>query len=292
MPVVVHELALLSEPLAKDAPSVRSFRYRPHVRWVGWVVGSGLGLLGLVGLGTSALGPEPLLAGLSALLVVEGLVIGWVVRRLVRSRFEVGEDWVVVRSGKRTVTVRFDELERIDFPSVRYFGGWMKVKGPEGTLRATVTLEDISLFAQQVLAGARAAGRGDRWSRRGEERFLRTAVVADHGWARFHENLGLHLSPYGLAPLVVLAGAGFGLPLGTAGWFGVCALVLMTAGYLLVELVLTTSLRRQLVSISAAARPPRDLAREAVLHRGLRWGFGAVTGLSAAGSLAAAAYLP
>lgn len=237
---------------------LRHFRYRRHIRWMRWFFLPLLPLGALVGANVSL--------ALGGVLVLEFVGLFALMSRLGSAVLEVDGEGVRLVRGRKVKSILFEDITKVEFSHFRYMGGWMRIRAEGRSIRALVTVEDVSLFAQLVLEGCERAtppGAAPRFRRAAAEAFLRTAVTADHSWARLEDHLGsyLGLPALGLAGLGVLTWA-LGIPLlvgmGAAMTFIAASATSMAA----FELVALGRSRRLLLQSGAPTRIPRDLVKE------------------------------
>jgi len=87
---------------------------------------------------------------------------------------------------KGVTKIPFESIEKLEFPSVKYTGGWLKVVSKDETIRLTVVIEDIGDLLGELRGALDRAGLSDRYDRKRMFSFFKTAVFADLGWARLY----------------------------------------------------------------------------------------------------------
>lgn len=60
------------------------------------------------------------------------------------------EDAIIYNNSKKKIVIPYDEIIEIKYPSIRYMGGWMKIKHTNGKIRLTVVLENIGDFMYRL----------------------------------------------------------------------------------------------------------------------------------------------
>jgi len=165
-------------------PTTPTYRYRDHVRKLPKLYAMFAVLFGALGLVGALYFSSTFLLFIAAFLAVEFAVIGWFMRRLATTEITLHADQIVMTHHKKRVEIRYDEIEKIDVGHIPWLGGWVRVCGPNGKIRATVVLEGISQF----LAGLKH--RVDRsnppavYNRRKFFGFFKTATYCEQSWQR------------------------------------------------------------------------------------------------------------
>ncbi|MBA2664409.1 MAG: hypothetical protein H0U74_19130 [Bradymonadaceae bacterium] len=252
----------------------RVFRYQPHIRWMQYAT---IALLGLGATGSllwtaavfvfdgvllpgSAL--NSLFLGLSTLMVF------WLHRTLATTSIHLTERAVRYRTHKHDVTLRFDQIERIQFPSIRFTGGWLKIVSGKETIRLTVVLKDIHELVVLLKDGLDAHSKGDTYDAEKLFSFYKTCAFSSQSWERLYENAG---------PLVVtnaaLAGLWFTGPSLMPEFYGsggralytltlsLAALGVLPVGYVIADLLCARRLNRTMDRASFKV-PNRNRAKE------------------------------
>ncbi|HIJ66500.1 MAG TPA: hypothetical protein HPP77_11185 [Candidatus Hydrogenedentes bacterium] len=253
----------------------REYRYRAHIRWAQYAapILSSICLLVVWSLAArlyfeavragQSLFAEPgvfvlaAIAGLSVVLLLEALLLWYLFYRMAGVRVFIEKDWVVYRSHTSEKHISFHDIIELKFPSVRYVGGWVKIVSHSDAIRLTVVLEDIGDFLQELKTALDNRNLSHRYDRAKFFRFLKTAIYADHSWARLYSifwklilitvlsvAVGLFFAMVagtGILGLILWLSASFYWPL--AVWIGAEIVLMRTVGAESVEETFTFPIR-------------------------------------------------
>lgn len=107
--------------------------------------------------------------------------------RLAGVNVSIDEDTVVYTTRTATSRICLDDITALEFPSVKYTGGWLKIITPEKVIRLTVVLEDIGDFLLELKSAMDASGQSNRYDRAQLFGFLKTARYSDRSWVRMYK---------------------------------------------------------------------------------------------------------
>lgn len=85
--------------------------------------------------------------------------------------------------------IPYESIQAIQFPSIKYIGGWVKIKSSGNTIRLTVVLEKIGEFINELKDKLDSKGMKDIYNEEKLYNFCKTAVYSDQSWERVYENL-------------------------------------------------------------------------------------------------------
>ena len=169
------------------------YRYRAHVRWAQYFFPALLGIvLGLLGVTAWRLHLKtPLTAGMGLFLAVAVTVLivefslGWLVfYRLAGVSIELEDEALIYRTRRGILRLPFDQMLPLQFATLRYVGGWLKVRTEDRTVRITVVVDGISELVHELQAALDTHGRSDCYDSTRLFRFLKTAAFSDDSWDR------------------------------------------------------------------------------------------------------------
>lgn len=122
------------------------------------------------------------------------------IKRFKSIRVTLTDDGIEYMNAKKKIMIPYEDIKKLEFPSIKYTGGWVKIIYKGGNIRLTVVLENIGDFICQLK---------ERIDERTDERtdisiyndkklfsFLKTAVFADESWARLYKNIKVMLAAY------------------------------------------------------------------------------------------------
>lgn len=264
----------------------RVYVYRKHLHWMSWLVPAAMASMALMtfGLGLAAGGPVELLAVNSGIFAATAVVIRLFLVRFVAVRVRLDEDALVYNDHAGERRLRYEEIESLDFPSVRYAGGWVKIRPRAGdAIRLTVVVAGISELVERLKGRVDSSGAVGVYDEDAMFGFLKTAGYSDASWERLYQ-YGARALVLVLAatPLGVVLGGALGLAAGASGGAAVLAgvaggvgtLLYVMSVYMLSELTLASRLARG-SDRDAFTLPRRDVAADDALVRTfLRWGVG------------------
>ena len=122
--------------------------------------------------------------------VVMGLeaVFIWIfLGRFVKVKVTLTDDYIIYRNAKGETRIPIDQIQRLEFPSIKYTGGWMKIIYPGGNVRLTVVLERIGDFLKELKTIIDSKGKEDTYDRKAVFSFYKTAEFSDQSWDRIYE---------------------------------------------------------------------------------------------------------
>ena len=172
---------------------MKTYRYRKHIRWMKFVIPAFLVMLAacfILPLFVSRRVDaefDSVLIGLNVFILIEAWVIWRIFDRLSRVEVSLNEEGIAYHGKKGLVEIPFEEITEIKHPSVRYLGGWLKVRAGAKDIRLTVVLEGIGDFVGELKSSLDRLGFSDRYQRAKLFRFYKTAEYADQSWARVYE---------------------------------------------------------------------------------------------------------
>jgi hypothetical protein len=192
-------------------------------RVVGW---AGLAIVGgffLTMVASSDWGMAPIVGFIAA----EYLFVGWLVRRAATAEITLGSEGIHFHNHARTVHIPYRDIRAIEAETFPYLGGWLIVRGPDETVRVTVTLEGIAEFVQRLKRHVDLQNSQAVYDRRELFRFFTTSIYCGQSWARM-TGLGSGATLVWLAvvfaPILALEfmGAAAAIPIvaGVLAWLG------------------------------------------------------------------------
>ncbi len=112
---------------------------------------------------------------------------------LVLSRFQaisvtLTEESIIYTNAKSRKVIPYGDIEGLRFPSIRYTGGWVKIKYQGGTIRLTVALEEVGDFITKLKEKLDELGRSQVYHEEKLFSFYKTAVFSDESWDRVYRN--------------------------------------------------------------------------------------------------------
>ena len=124
----------------------KEYRYRRHLFWCqNYIIPIVFGMtilfmwvaVGVLSLASSAPSIDFVLDGISftGVFLLQGLVLWYISYRLTGVRVSISEGAIKYKNRTGEIRIRPSEITKIQFPSIRYAGGWIKIISAENTIR-------------------------------------------------------------------------------------------------------------------------------------------------------------
>ena len=173
------------------------YRYRKHIRWGQYVfpvIYTAIALVIIVFSVLLTLNIDPVFK-LIALFVGGGFAlfalgmggVAWYLHyKLAAVEVSIQDGAVVYKSRTGVTLLPLEEISCLEFPSVKYVGGWLRIVTPSNSIRLTVVIESIDQFLLELKDGLDANGLSDLYDRGRFFLFLKTAAFCDQSWERVY----------------------------------------------------------------------------------------------------------
>ena len=173
------------------------YRYRKHIRWGQYVfpvIYTAIALAIIVFSVLLTLNIDPVfklialfLGGGFALFALGMGGVAWYLHyKLAAVEVSIQDGAVVYKSRTGVTLLPLEEISCLEFPSVKYVGGWLRIVTPSNSIRLTVVIEGIDQFLLELKDGLDANGLSDLYDRGRFFQFLKTAAFSDQGWTRLY----------------------------------------------------------------------------------------------------------
>ncbi|GAA0078104.1 hypothetical protein UT300005_24820 [Clostridium sp. CTA-5] len=116
---------------------------------------------------------------------------------------------IIYKNIKGTTFIQYEEIQSIQFPSIRYIGGWAKIKSNGKNIRLTVVLENIGKFINELKYTLDKKNINYIYDERKLYNFCKTATYSDQSWERVYEKLKTLLITYAICILISIIYLGF-----------------------------------------------------------------------------------
>lgn len=123
---------------------------------------------------------------LSFIISIEALSIWFIFRRFTKVSVKLTEDYLIYTNIKGETKVPIDQIQKLEFPSIPYIGGWLKIIYPGGNIRLTVVLEKIGDLLKELKMNLDSKG-NQCYNRKDMFKFYKTAEYSDQSWERTYE---------------------------------------------------------------------------------------------------------
>ncbi|TYQ17747.1 UNVERIFIED_CONTAM: hypothetical protein Cloal_0115 [Acetivibrio alkalicellulosi] len=115
-------------------------------------------------------------------------VISWVfLGRFVKISVTLKDNVIIYKNVKGVTEIPIDQIQHMEFPSIKFTGGWLKIKYPGGNIRLTVVLERIGDFLNELKTILDRKGMQNVYNRKAMFSFYKTAEFSDQSWDRMYE---------------------------------------------------------------------------------------------------------
>lgn len=134
---------------------------------------------------------------------IEFLVLYFIMfRKFKKVKVCLTDDGITYDNLKGNEFIAYESIEAIKFPSIRYVGGWVKIKSNNKTIRLTVVLEKIGNFMEELKKQLDIRGMDKVYSEKKVYNFCKTATYSDQSWERIYEKFKFMVSVYILSMLI------------------------------------------------------------------------------------------
>ncbi|WP_252230269.1 hypothetical protein [Clostridium sp. ZBS15] len=130
-------------------------------------------------------------------------------RKFKKVSVELTDSGIIYKNIKGTTFIRYEEIQAIQFPSIRYFGGWTKIKSKEKNIRLTVVLENIEHFMQDLKCILDEKNLSHVYNDKKLYNFRKTATYSDQSWERVYEKIKSLSVTYFIGILISILYLGF-----------------------------------------------------------------------------------
>lgn len=132
-------------------------------------------------------------------------VIYLIIKRFKSISVTLADEAIVYTNSKGQITIPFEDIERLEFPSVKYMGGWVKIIYKGGNIRLTVVLEHIGDFISQLKEKINEKELTHVYNEKRLFSFYKTAVFSDESWERLYHNSKVQLATHYLCIILTTA---------------------------------------------------------------------------------------
>lgn len=173
------------------------YRYRKHIRWGQYAIPLAVTVIALttsvlcIRLASNVELPFKITLlicfgfCLLSLLSVGG-VCWYLYYRLAGIEVSIQDDAVIYKTRSGVSTLPLEEISCLEFPSIKYTGGWLRIVTPRNSIRLTVVIESLDQFLLELKAALDAHGLSDLYDRGRLFQFLKTAAFCDQSWVRVY----------------------------------------------------------------------------------------------------------
>ncbi|MDP4178198.1 MAG: hypothetical protein Q8900_07680 [Bacillota bacterium] len=115
-------------------------------------------------------------------------------RRFKKIYVNLTDDGIIYNNAKGEIKVPYEDIKYIQFPSIKYMGGWIKINHSRGSIRLTVVLENIGDMINNLKNKLDQKNIIGKYDERAIYNFFKTAKYSDQSWERIYENAKYFIS--------------------------------------------------------------------------------------------------
>lgn len=175
------------------------------------------------------------------------------------------EEAVIYNKKNKKIIIPYDDIVSISYPSIKYAGGWMKIKYSKGKIRLTVALENIGDFMYQLKEILDKNGKSSVYNEKKSFSFFKTASFADESWERIDENIKFIVAMEYLSLIITILFAYLGVFNNSSTGIAV-SIFAPILGYLISEIIIGIMARKRIVNREFKIIP-RDPSKEKKIMR-------------------------
>jgi hypothetical protein len=175
----------------------KEYRYRKHMYWGQYAILVYFGLFFLFMLGfsvyfslQSSFGFLGVIFAVGAFVfLAEGGLLWYLYYRLAGTSVSITADELIYKVRKSEKRYPLESIY-LEFASIKYAGGWLKIKTGKDTVRLTVVLKDIGGFLQELKTKLDNKQLSSHYDSHQLFGFLKTAIASDQSWDRAYSIYG------------------------------------------------------------------------------------------------------
>lgn len=103
------------------------------------------------------------------------------------------EQGIIYTNIKEQIFIPYEDIRMIQFPSVKYMGGWTKIIYGNGNIRLTAVLENIGEFMAVLKQKLDERNMMEVYNEKRYFSFYKTGVFADESWGRIYGNIPMQI---------------------------------------------------------------------------------------------------
>lgn len=108
-------------------------------------------------------------------------------RRFKKISLVLGEEGIIYNNAKGEVSIPYENVIALKFPAIKYMGGWVKIKHPNGNIRLTVVLEGIGDMIKCLKNKLDERNMSSIYDEKAMYKFFKTGEYSDQSWERIYE---------------------------------------------------------------------------------------------------------
>jgi hypothetical protein len=116
----------------------------------------------------------------------EGALIWFFLGRFTKVKVSIGDDAIIYTNYKGSTVIKYEDITNIEFPSIKYTGGWIKINSWNKNIRLTVVIENIQALLSELKDQLDKRGLQKVYNEEKYFSFLKTATFSDESWQRIY----------------------------------------------------------------------------------------------------------
>lgn len=129
-----------------------------------------------------------------AIITIELVIIYIIfVKRFRSISVELTDTAIVYKNSMGDTIIPYEDIQKMEFPSIKYTGGWVKIIHKTGNIRLTVVLENIGKFICELKEKMNERDMNYVYNKKKLFSFYKTAVFAEESWERIYGNYKIQI---------------------------------------------------------------------------------------------------
>jgi len=133
-----------------------------------------------------------------------GIIYLLLFKRFQSINITLTDDAIVYNNAKKQIIILYEDIQKLEFPSVKYTGGWIKIVYKGGNIRLTVVLEHIGDFIYALKGKIDEREMEQIYNEKKMISFFKTAVFADESWERIYHNYKFQLAASYICTIITI----------------------------------------------------------------------------------------
>lgn len=130
--------------------------------------------------------------GISLILIFEAIFLRYVFKIFTTTSITLSDDSIRYVNNKKEIIIRYEDIKKIKFPSLKYLGGWIKIISKNKNIRLTVVVENIQDLLVELKKQLDDRGLSHNYNDKRFFNFYKTASYSDDSWRRLYK----YVKPY------------------------------------------------------------------------------------------------
>lgn len=189
------------------------------------------------------------------------------------------DDGIIYNNINGVTIIPYQDITGLNFPSVRYVGGWLKILHTKGNIKLTVVLENIGDFLKNLKL--KLDSMNFSYDEKKMYNFYKTAEYSDQSWERLYEYIKWLLLYMVLNLALSALFISMGIDAGLAFLLIISSIIMPTLVFLTAEIIIGRKLAKG-ASREEFSVPERDRKFEAAVYK---WAYSIYTVLYLAASI-------